>query len=303
MDVRHLDMLRELGALGSVTAVAERLQLTPSAVSQQLRQLQRQVGVPLAERSGRRLVLTEAGHTLAKAAEQVGVALAGVDRVAAELAGRPVGRVSVAAFNSAALAFFPRLLRAHAQGSCPEVELTDEDVPQAQFAPLATAVDVVIAHRLDHTPPWPGSVSALPLLHEPLDVAVPSGHPLAGRDWLDPDDVADQPWITTHDGFPLLATLDAVGAVAGRRIVRAHRVNEFSIAAALVREGAGLAFIPRWTAPRPDGVVLIPLRGGALRHVDALFRPERAQRPAVQAVLRLLVALAAEIRGASEASD
>ncbi|MFZ2165612.1 MAG: LysR family transcriptional regulator, partial [Propionibacteriaceae bacterium] len=51
-------MLRELGALGSVTAVAERLQLTPSAVSQQLRQLQRQVGVPLAERSGRRLVLT-----------------------------------------------------------------------------------------------------------------------------------------------------------------------------------------------------------------------------------------------------
>ncbi|WP_460369982.1 LysR family transcriptional regulator, partial [Actinocorallia lasiicapitis] len=76
MDERQLRILRELGDLGSVTAVADALLVTPSAISQQLRLLQRSIPVPLTERSGRRLVLTEAGRVLAGAAIEVETALA-----------------------------------------------------------------------------------------------------------------------------------------------------------------------------------------------------------------------------------
>ena len=76
MDVRRLDLLRELAERGSVTAVAAATHRTPSAVSQQLKKLEREVGVPLTERSGRGLSLTSAGVALARSAGDVAVALA-----------------------------------------------------------------------------------------------------------------------------------------------------------------------------------------------------------------------------------
>lgn len=69
-----------------------------------------------------------------------------------------------------------------------------------------------------------------------------------------------------------------------------HRVNEFTIAAELVRIEAGVALLPRWTAATPDGVVRVRLRGGvrAARHIDALTRPENLARPAVPLVIARL---------------
>jgi DNA-binding transcriptional LysR family regulator len=72
MNERQLQILRELGELASVTATAEAQLMTPSAISQQLRLLQRSIPVPLTERDGRRLVLTDAGQALASAAIEVG---------------------------------------------------------------------------------------------------------------------------------------------------------------------------------------------------------------------------------------
>ena len=74
MEVRRLDLLRELSERGSVTAVAEATGRTPSAVSQQLKVLEREAGMPLTERSGRGLVLTSAGHALARSAADVAIA-------------------------------------------------------------------------------------------------------------------------------------------------------------------------------------------------------------------------------------
>ncbi|NED85297.1 LysR family transcriptional regulator substrate-binding protein, partial [Streptomyces sp. SID11233] len=73
--------------------------------------------------------------------------------------------------------------------------------------------------------------------------------------------VAGEPWIAVHDGFPLLATLDALATVAGRPLQLVHRVNEFTVSAALVAAGGGLALLPRWTVPAHPGVVLRPLDG------------------------------------------
>src|SRR5690606_40797936 len=102
MDVRHLELLRELADRGSITAVARATHRTPSAVSQQLRTAQRELGTPLVEPSGRGLRLTEAGRLLAEGGADVAATLARVQARWAEVQGEPSGTVTVAALPSAA---------------------------------------------------------------------------------------------------------------------------------------------------------------------------------------------------------
>ncbi|GAB3963598.1 LysR family transcriptional regulator [Actinoallomurus acanthiterrae] len=297
MDERQLRILRELGELGSVSAVAEAMHVTPSAISQQLRLLQRSSPVPLTERAGRRIVLTDAGQALAGAAIEVETALARARRTIADFAEQPDGDVSVAAFHSAATVFFPLLLRGLAGPGRPCLTLADEDVAQDRFPRLTRDYDLVLAHRLDHAPAWPRTVTAATLLREPLDVALPRDHPLASKRQLLPRDVADQPWITVHDGFPLMATIEAIATVAGRQLDIVHRINEFSVVAEAVAAGGGLALMPRWTSRPHPAVVLKPLSGvNAKRHIDVLHRPERTARKAVRTVLDELRRAAAAIQ-------
>jgi DNA-binding transcriptional LysR family regulator len=293
---RQLQILRELGELGSVTATAEALLMTPSAVSQQLRLLQRPIPVPLTERDGRRLVLTDAGQALAGAAIEVETALARARNTIEEFVERPDAEVSVAAFHSAAAAFFPLLLRQAGPGR-PRLALADEDVAQDRFPPLTRDYDLVLAHHLGQAPPWPDTVIASTLLSEPLDVALPGDHPLAAKRRLTPQDVADQPWITVHDGFPLMATIDAIATAANRPLDIVHRVNEFAVVAEVVAAGGGLALIPRWTTRLHPALTLRPLSGvHTRRHIDVLHRPERAARRAVRTVLAELHRAAATVR-------
>ncbi|GGT03404.1 MULTISPECIES: LysR family transcriptional regulator [Streptomyces] len=297
MDERQLRILRELGDLGSVSAVAEALHVTPSAISQQLRLLQRSLPVPLTERAGRRLVLTDAGQALAAAAVHVETALAQARHAVTDFAEQADGGVSVAAFHSAASSFFPPLLRSLAGPGSPHLALADEDVAQDDFPALTRRYDLVLAHRLDHGPPWPRTVTSRTLLREPLDIALPAGHALASRPALAPHEVADQPWITVHDGFPLMQTIKAIAVVANRRLDIVHRINEFAVVAEVVAAGGGLALMPRWTARPHPGVVLRPLSAvHARRDIDVLHRPERTARKAVRTVLAALHTAAAHIR-------
>jgi DNA-binding transcriptional LysR family regulator len=296
MDVRQLRILRELGELGSVRAVADALHITPSAVSQQLRRLQLPIQVPLTRKNGRVLALTEAGQALAAAGAEVEAAMARAHEVARDIAMSPQGQVTLAAFNSAAMAFFPGLARAFPQGGAVSVSLADGDVAQAEFPALTSRYDVVVAHRFPHTPAWPRTVRAIHLLTEPLDIALPADHRLARYRTITAARAAGEPWISTHAGFPVGAIIDALATVAGRPETVAQRVNEFTVVAELVKAHGALALMPRWTIPTPPGVVLRPLDGvRSTRRIDALVRPENTVRPAVRSVLDVLVGVARQV--------
>ncbi|WP_305783800.1 LysR family transcriptional regulator [Symbioplanes lichenis] len=287
MDLHHLRLLRELGDRGSLAAVAQAMHITPSAVSQQLRTLQRSARVPLTERRGRRLVLTEAGRALAAAAIEISTALDRAARAVDDHLDDPAAPVTVAAFHSAALTFFGPLL---GRSGLPPLRFADEDVPQAGFPALAADHDLVLAHRLAHSPPWPADrLAVVPLVREPLYVALPARHRLAAQSSLSTADVAAEPWIGVHEGFPLEGVLTAVAAAAGRPLDIVHRVNDFTVVAALVAAGGGLALLPGRTGRFDPAVTLRPLADLPVeRHIDVLARPESLHRVAVRTVLAAL---------------
>ncbi|MGW4948562.1 LysR family transcriptional regulator [Actinoplanes sp. NPDC004185] len=293
MDLHHLRLLRELGDRGSVAAVARAMHITPSAVSQQLRSLQRSARVPLTERRGRRLVLTEAGRALAAAAIEVSTALDRAGRAVDAYLDNPAAPVTLAAFHSAGLTYFGPLLT---RAGLPPLRCSDQDVPQAGFPALVADYDLVLAHRLAHSPPWPADrLTVVPLVHEPLYVAMPAGHRLAAKTSLTTGDVTTEPWISVREGFPIEGVLTAIAAAAGRPLDVVHRVNEFTVVAAIVAAGGGLALLPGYTSRPEPGVVLRPLADLPVgRHIDVLARPESLHRVAVRAVLDALREIATE---------
>ena len=303
MDVRALETLRAVRSQGGVVAAAAVLHLTPSAVSQQLAALSREAGVALTERVGRGLRLTAAGDALADAAVDVAVAVERARAACASFLGRPEGAMRISAFQSGAQLLLPPLLtRVRALGGI-TVECSDEDVVQDDFPALTDRVDVVVAHRPEGSGEWPGSPSRLrvvPLLREPLDVAVPADHRLAGREHVRAGDLVGEEWIAVREGFPVATVLAAVAAGSGTAPRIAHRINDFSVVEAMVAAGHGVSLLPRYTGGRSPAVRLLPLadvRAG--RRVDALLRPDAAERLVVRRVLDELVAVAGEAGGAA----
>lgn len=297
MDLNQLALLRELAERGSVTEVAYALGKTPSAVSQQLRTLQRQMGTVLVERVGRGVRLTDAGHALAESSVRVATAMTEAEAIWDAFQGGASGTVRMAIFYSAAELLVPGLLtrmRAHPGIS---LEISDRDVSQNDFAALTSDFDVVVAHRSDDVlPPDRARLTVIPLLREPLDVALPVDHPLAGLEKVSPHDVIDEDWIGVPIDYPLDRVLQAMSAQVGVPATVVYRTTHLPLTEKLVAAGHGVALLPRNTSLErsPGRYVLVPLadvRAG--RRIEVLMRPDRAARRAVGIVLDELRAQAA----------
>lgn len=297
MDVRHLELLRELADRGTVTAVARATFRSPSAVSQQLRTAERAFGTSLVEPHGRGLRLTAAGRLLADGAVEVATTLGRLQGQLDQLRGEPAGRVSIASLPSAAEFLLPPALGRLA-GTGLEVELSDSDVAESDFAAKAADFDLVIGHSLAAAPAGAERLVRVTVAHEPLDVAVPAGHRLAGRSQLLAADLAGERWISVPLGFPFDTVRIAIENRSGEALQVVQRVRDNRVVEALVAAGVGCALLPRFTTrPRPD-LVTIPLGDvRAVRSIVALGRPDRVQRVAVRAVLDVLAEVGGQLTG------
>ncbi|GAA1019821.1 MULTISPECIES: LysR family transcriptional regulator [Amycolatopsis] len=289
MDLGRLRTLREFADRGSVTAAAQALHCTPSAISQQLRALQAEVGIALTEPAGRGLRLTDAGRALVARADDV---LAALDRAEAELdtyRSAPRGRVRIAIFQSAGLMLLPGLLRRIDQHENLEVDVRDVDMVPPQVPGLVADYDVVVAHRDEHAAEFDTErLDVVPLLREPLDVALPVGHRLARNRRVGLADLADERWISVDHGFPVDDVLRSLTVRTGVRPQIVQRINDFRITERLVAAGHGIALMPRYTMDtrRGSGLVGRPLAGiRAARLVEVVCRTGAANRPAVATVI------------------
>ncbi|WP_304451609.1 LysR family transcriptional regulator [Nocardiopsis sp. YSL2] len=301
MDIRHLELLRELAERGSVTAVAQATYRTPSAVSQQLKTAQREFGAELVEPSGRGLRLTEAGRVLADGGATVATA---VERARARwdaFRGEPTGTVAVAALPSAATFLFPEVLRELADTAI-TLRCADVDLAEVEFADLAADHDIVVAHSLTSVrPAGAEGLTVLPLAREPLDIAMAADHPLAERASVSPEDLVDCEWIGVPEGYPFDTVLRMIEQVTGRELRVVQRLVDNRLIEALVASGGQVAVLPRFTtpttAPAGGGMVLRALTGlPSARHVSAVLRPDKAERLAVQRVLRSFERVGAQVQ-------
>jgi DNA-binding transcriptional LysR family regulator len=292
MDVGRLRVLRELADRGSVTASPPALSFTPSAISQQLRALTAEVGVPLTEPAGRGLRLTAAGRALVTQAEDVFTALARAQAAVDGLRSLPGGEVRMALFPSGARMLLAGLL--HRMAAFPDVALRcrDVDMTPPDVPALAADYDVVVTHRDERTAAVPEPrFTVVPLLREPLDVVLPPGHPLARHRRLRLAQLADEPWISVDVGWPVDDVLRALAVQTGTS--PRHRPADQR----LLRHGgaggrrrghrAAPAVLDR--RPRRRRLARRPVAGvRAARVVEAVLRTSTAQRPAVAAVLDAL---------------
>ncbi|MGA5544515.1 LysR family transcriptional regulator [Mycobacterium sp. NPDC051198] len=299
MDAGRLRMLRELADHGTVAAVAQVLSMTPSAVSQQLKILQREAGVPLIEPDGRRVRLTDAGQVLVGHADAV---LAALDRARSEMdayRSTPRGTVSVSFFPSgAAMLLAPLVIRAAERGV--QVLGRDVDVPASRAPAQLADFDVVVVHRDERDPAsWGPRFEAEELLREPLDVVVPAGHRFAGRDQVRLADLADERWIGVEGGLMVDDVLNSIAILSGVQPRITQRINDFRVVEELVQVGAGIALMPRYVRLTRE-LVRLPITDiSVARRVEAVTRTGAAARPAISVVLEELAAIGADIPSAT----
>jgi len=295
MDLRHLELLRELADRGTITAVAAASYRSPSAVSQQLRSAERAFGTTLVEPDGRGLRLTAAGRLLASGATDVASALARLQRELDALTGEPAGIVSIVGLPSAMEFLVPRLF-ARLDGTAITLRLDDADVAEADFASLVADNDLVIGHTIGAEPAGADGLPHHVIATEPLDVALPLGHRLAGRAAVRAADLAGERWIGVPIGYPFDTVRIAIENHAGEPLEVVQRLRDNRLVEALVAAGQGCALLPRFTTrPRPD-VVLVPLSDvRSVRRIVALGRPDRLERAAVRFVVDALAAIGAEL--------
>lgn len=295
LDLERLRALHAVATYGSVSAAADVLHVTTSAVSQQLAKLERETGQKLLERKGRGVRLTDAAELLVDHADRI---LSLVERAQADLEahrGAVVGQVTLAAYPTAARGLLPaalRRLRADHPGL--RVRLREEDPLQSVPLLLRGDLDMAVVQDWNNAPlPVPEGLHRGTICDDVVDVAVPADHPLAGRERVELKELAGDAWISSTPGSIccdwLTTTLRSIGAEP--RID--HMAYEFATQLALVAAGLGNTILPRMgRCDVPEGVRLIELETPLIRRVYALWREETARRPALRATLEALRAAA-----------
>ena len=278
IDVRRLRLLLELSRRGTVTAVADALAYTPSAVSQQLAALEREAGVPLLERTGRRVALTPAGTVLARYAESILAVLEEASAAVAATRDSLTGPLRIGAFPTAARTILPLALVALGRDH-PALELmvTELDPVAVPDALRAGALDVALTSAYDYVPTEPeAALDAEPLLAETIYLA--AGDPARGSivDWRDAPWIAGSPDTLCHT--MLVRACQAAGFMPRIR----HYADDFTTVLALVAAGQGVSLVPELGASdAPLGVALTPLT--ARRHTRIAYRRGTRHHPAVSA--------------------
>ncbi|MCX8007179.1 MAG: LysR family transcriptional regulator [Coriobacteriia bacterium] len=291
LNVNRLRLLRELATRGTIAATAHALFLTPPAVSQQLALLEREAGVPLFERSGRRIRLTPAGQALVEDAERI---FAEIERAEARLdayAQGLRGPLRTCAFPTAARALLvPALARLRAQH--PELAVSMVDLEPEQSLPMLKAgeLDVVVTYGFDRLPERsdPGT-ERFWLFSEPISIALPADHPRASGD-VRVADLADEQWIVGHDGSSFLEVVVRVCNDAGFEPHVDLHSNDYQVILAAVQAGLGAAIVVPTAlfAEYPGVAIREPTDVRMRRHVHAVIRRGSAERPAIAAALAAL---------------
>lgn len=297
IDLRRLQALRVLHQHGTITATAAALHLTPSAVSQQLHQLSRDIGRPLLVPEGRRVQLTPAAYTLLEHADRLYRQWeeAQADLAAGDDAG--TGQLRLCGFPTAVAAVLAPAAAA-LRGTHPRltVQLTEAETLDCFDLLLAGHTDIAaVVATADGPPVDDARFAQHPLLDDPLDLVVPADHHLADRDTVELAEASRESWVLPSAGIDHRQVMLTACAAAGFAPRVAHHGAEWPAVVAIVSHGLGVCLIPR-LAPLPSHsrVVRVPLAGkpAPARRILSCTRRGSHRQPPIAAGLQALDAVA-----------
>jgi DNA-binding transcriptional LysR family regulator len=292
----RLRVLSEVVARGSFSAAAEALSYTQSAVSQAVARLEAETGVTLVVRDRRGVRATAAGATLVEHAEAI---FAQVDAAEADLAavlGVRGGRLRVASFPSAGATLMP-LAVATFRRRHPDVVLTLAEGEPEEIAPRLRAgeFDLALLFEFPGVRERPGAgLRTVALLEDPMHVALPADHPLAGKRALTLADLRDQDWVQTSASSPCARHVVRSCLAAGFEPHATFESDDYETVQGLVAAGVGVALIPRLALTRVHpGIVVRELAPRSpARKVVAATTAGPGVAPAAAAMIEVLADVA-----------
>jgi DNA-binding transcriptional LysR family regulator len=281
IDLSRLRVLVAVAKEGSVTAAAEVLHYAQPSVSHHLAKLEAEVGVPLLQRMGRGIRLTDAGRLLADRAETILAQVESVHAELEELAGLRTGRVRLAAFPSALATLVPfAAARVTAEHPGIQLSLSEAEPPEALSALRNSDVDVALIFEHGDPPQRDRrDITMLPLLAEPLYIVTP-----ANRSWTGPRaelaTYAEDRWIAGCERCR--EHLVVACAQAGFTPTVDFETEDYVAVQALVAAGLGVSLMPGLTlvANRHPGVRLDRVAGLRRQVLAALCGKPPASQPA-----------------------
>lgn len=292
LDVRRLRLLRELSVRGTLAEVADALHQSPSSVSQQLTQLEREVGVDLLRKVGRRVQLTPAAELLVEHTVAILERLERAESELASLGDEASGTVRIAVFQSAALAFMPRMLADLARGH-PRLRVTmsQREPEEALYETWVREFDLVIAEQYpDHAAPWHPELDREPLTTDALRLAVPP----AGEPWdaiASIGDAAGVPWVMEPKGAASRHWAEQMCRSAGFEPDVRFETADLEAHVALIEAGNAVAILPGlMTVRRRPDARMVDLPGAPRRTVFTATRTSIAATPPIVACRAALAA-------------
>jgi DNA-binding transcriptional LysR family regulator len=287
LDLTRLRLLRELARLGTMTAVAEALGQTSSAVSQQLAILEREARAPLLERIGRRVRLTAEGQKLAAHAETIMQAVEAAELDLRAARDVPDGTLEVATFPSFAKArLLPALQRLRQTWPGLTVTIREEEPIDSLDALREGRRDLVIDFTYSLTPRGDtAGLTVFTILEEPVLLALPADHPEGP---VNLRDLADADWIVGSRQSDDHRLAERACALAGFSPRIVHTIDDYDLMLRMVAAGLGVGFAPEMVFGLP-GVVARPVADLALsRRIQAVTRPTLANAARVKALIEAL---------------
>ncbi|WP_262107604.1 LysR family transcriptional regulator [Arthrobacter sp. Marseille-P9274] len=296
-DIRRLALLVEVVEQGSITAAADLMMYTPSAVSQQLRKLEQEVGQPLLNRRSRGVAPTEAGQVLAGHARKIIRQMQAAQSDLDQIAGLKRGSLTIGTFPTLAASFLPIVIRVFKK-RYPAVNLA---VRSARFDELVADLESgVTGLCLLWDYPWnpfhDEAVRVTEVFRESTVILVARGHPLAGREQVSMEELRDESWIVRAEAHPVVEVLQRSAHDAGFEPTIAFLANDYQEAQAMVSVGMGIAMVPKTAVAlqHPDVTVLHLGPQAPMRRVLLAQRQDKIYAPAEVAFHSTLLEIARE---------
>jgi DNA-binding transcriptional LysR family regulator len=290
LDVRRLNVLREVMARGSFSAAAESLHLSQSAVSQQVAVLEREVGIPLLERTSDGPKLTAAGEALMVHGDAVMCRLEEAERELAQIAGLEGGRLRLGSFSTAnATLVTPALARFRRRFPKVVLEFVEAD-PELTYPGLKRGdFDLVVAFDYPEFPlDFSRDVEAEMIYEEPMRVALPPGHPLAAAKSVRIEDLAEEDWLCGSEPDSCRFQVINLCREAGFEPRITFQSEDYEVIKGFVAGGLGVAVLPELAGDHP-GIELRTVRGQKpVRKVYAVTRESESRSPAAEQMLGIL---------------